>query len=86
MLTGSQMGARIYRDISKEVENVEMAFYNVVRRLRLRQMREGQKRSQSQLTESGGPMVREGIEWSNFRAWKSAFMLCGGYQRRKENF
>jgi hypothetical protein len=69
---------------AKKPENVEMAFYNVVRRLRLGDMPEGPKRPESQSTESSVPTVRQSIEWSNLGAWKRALMLCGGYQRRKK--
>ena len=69
---------------AKNPENVEMAFYNVVRRLRLGEM-QGQKRSQSQSTESGVPAVRdESIEGGNSVMWKRLFMLCGSYQRTKK--
>ena len=69
---------------AKNPENVEMAFYNVVRRLRFGEM-QGRKRSQSQSTESGVPTVRdESIEGGISGVWKRLFMLCGSSQRRKE--
>jgi GTPase KRas protein len=70
---------------AEKPENVEMAFYNVVRRLRLGEM-QGRKCSQSQSTESGVPTVRdESIEGGNSGVWKRLFMLCGSSRRKKNS-
>jgi GTPase SAR1 family protein len=71
---------------AKNPENVEMAFYNVVRRLRLGEMH-GRKRSQSQSTESGVSTVKEeSIEGGKFRGVEKAIHVVWQLSEEKENF
>jgi hypothetical protein len=79
------LGYRFVETSAKIPENVERAFYTVVRRLRLGEIPEDEKRPKSESRGLGESTAEESNVRSNFGTWKWILQLCSGYERRKNS-